>query len=343
MSLDQMLMLPPGYWPSNRAPGIVVPGAQSATSSVAKAITGTSITDTDGNPQTVTLSVDHGTLTLASTTGLSFSVGDGTADATMTFSGSLANVNTAIATITYTATAFYYGSDTLSITTNDSSGGTDSDSIAITVASQFLTDLVAWWELTADANDSHTNALHLTNNNSVTFGADGGVFSAASSRYLSRADEALLQIGAANATIAFWAKSSSKATYNMVVSKDSAIAREYLCVLHSGLGYQISDGLGGSPTTGNVSNGVWTCVVNQYDSVNDLWKIRANNGSWLTTSATGTQITGTTEFQIGARQYVGFREFFSGNIRTVAKASRLWTDDECTEYYNGGTPLGYPG
>lgn len=133
MSLDQILMLPPGYGFDNAAPRIVVPGAQSAVSNVALAITGTSLSDADGNPQTVTLTVSHGTLTLASTTGLSFAVGDGTDDSVMEFTGTIANVNTALATITYTSTTDYNGSDLLTIDTDDGAGGLDSDSIAITV------------------------------------------------------------------------------------------------------------------------------------------------------------------------------------------------------------------
>ena len=39
----------------------------------------------------------NGATTLSGTTGLAFSVGDGTADATMTFTGTVAEVNTALA------------------------------------------------------------------------------------------------------------------------------------------------------------------------------------------------------------------------------------------------------
>lgn len=116
------------------APIITVPGAQSATEDTNKSITGISIEDAKSYPQTVVLSVTNGALTLASTTGLTFTVGDGTADATMTFSGSLANVNTAIATVTYIPTANYNGSATLTISTNDGNSGTDSETVAITVA-----------------------------------------------------------------------------------------------------------------------------------------------------------------------------------------------------------------
>jgi hypothetical protein len=120
--------------PVNDAPTITVPGAQTATEDTPKNITGISIADLESNAQTVTLSVTNGTLTLASTTGLTFTVGDGTADAIMTFSGSVTNINTALATVTYNPTANYAGSATLSIATNDGASGTDSDTVAITVS-----------------------------------------------------------------------------------------------------------------------------------------------------------------------------------------------------------------
>ena len=79
-------------------------------------------------------------MTLAQTTGLTFTVGDGTSDAAMTFTGTVANVNAALARVDYLGNANYSGVDTLSISVDDQgntgSGGakTDSKSIAITVA-----------------------------------------------------------------------------------------------------------------------------------------------------------------------------------------------------------------
>ena len=87
----------------------------------------------------VTLSVSNGVLTLGGTAGLSFTTGDGNNDATLVFTGTVANINTALATLTYTPTSNYNGADTLSIVTNDlgnsGTGGarSDSDTVAITV------------------------------------------------------------------------------------------------------------------------------------------------------------------------------------------------------------------
>ena len=100
-----------------------------------------SVADVDATTLTVMLSVAHGTLTLASTAGLSFADGGGTADASMTFSGTAAAINAALgAGLTYNPAANFHGSDAISVVTTDNgqtgSGpvGTDSDSIAVGIS-----------------------------------------------------------------------------------------------------------------------------------------------------------------------------------------------------------------
>src|SRR5260370_1430594 len=80
-----------------------------------------SVSDSDsgGNPEQVTLSVNNGTLTLAQTTGLTFSVGTGTNDASMTFTGTLASINAALNGLAYNPRSNCVGGDTLTVSTND--------------------------------------------------------------------------------------------------------------------------------------------------------------------------------------------------------------------------------
>ena len=61
----------------------------------------------------ITLGVSHGVLTLSGTTGLTFSTGDGTADAAMVFTGTLTDINTALAGLSYAPTSNFNGSATL--------------------------------------------------------------------------------------------------------------------------------------------------------------------------------------------------------------------------------------
>jgi len=77
----------------NDAPTVTLPGSAVTTNEdTLVPVSGVSVADVDvdetaspGNTVQVTLSVSHGTLSLPTHTGLTFSVGDGTADGTMTF------------------------------------------------------------------------------------------------------------------------------------------------------------------------------------------------------------------------------------------------------------------
>ncbi|MFP9467318.1 Ig-like domain-containing protein [Pectobacterium brasiliense] len=100
-----------------------------------------SVSDVDigGNTMQVTLTATNGLLTLSSFSGLLFSVGSGTGDSTMTFQGSLTDINNALNGLTFTPTSGYNGSASIQMVSNDlgssGSGGaqTDTDTIAITV------------------------------------------------------------------------------------------------------------------------------------------------------------------------------------------------------------------
>ncbi|HEX8669120.1 MAG TPA: S8 family serine peptidase [Allosphingosinicella sp.] len=96
-----------------------------------------SVADDDATELTVTLQVSHGTLTLAGTIGLTFSTGDGTGDAVMTFKGSASSINTALNGLAYRGGPDYAGPDSLSIDVDDGgqtgSGGTLSDAEAVSI------------------------------------------------------------------------------------------------------------------------------------------------------------------------------------------------------------------
>jgi YVTN family beta-propeller protein len=133
----------------NEAPVNTVPAAAPINEDTALNFTGAntvSVADVDAGAGAIQiqLSVTNGTLTMTTLTGLSFTVGDGTADAAMTFTGTLAAANTALATLRYDPTANFpgaaaSGTAAFSITTNDQgnsgSGGplTDTDGTTITV------------------------------------------------------------------------------------------------------------------------------------------------------------------------------------------------------------------
>ncbi|MCC7372437.1 MAG: hypothetical protein IT306_28750 [Chloroflexi bacterium] len=125
----------------NDAPVVTVPGAQSVNEDTSLSIMGIGVADVDigSSPMRVTVSAASGAISLGSTSGLSFSTGDGTSDATMTFTGTLSNVNAALAAIQYRGNQDFNGADTITVTANDQGatgqGGPlqDSKTIAVSV------------------------------------------------------------------------------------------------------------------------------------------------------------------------------------------------------------------
>lgn len=105
------------------APVLTVPSAQSLNEDASKVFSlansnQITVSDVDSSP-TVTLTVAHGVLTLATTAGLSFTIGDGTTDATMTFSGTPAAITTALNGLLYKPAINHNGTDSLVITVAD--------------------------------------------------------------------------------------------------------------------------------------------------------------------------------------------------------------------------------
>ena len=130
----------------NDAPVNTVPGPQTTnedTTLVFSTAGGNliSIGDVDaaGNPLQVTLTATNGTISLSQLTGLSFTAGDGVGDATMTFTGTLADLNAALDGLSFLPAANFNGAASLQIVTNDQGntgvGGplSDTDNVNITV------------------------------------------------------------------------------------------------------------------------------------------------------------------------------------------------------------------
>jgi len=138
----------------NDAPVNTVPGPQatgSNTTLVFSSIDGNPISvadiDAGGSAVQVTLQGLSGTVTLAGTAGLTFTAGDGTADATMTLAGTIAAVNAALNGLSYNPAPSFSGVGGVTMTTNDQgnigAGGplTDADTVAITVGPSATVDL----------------------------------------------------------------------------------------------------------------------------------------------------------------------------------------------------------
>jgi hypothetical protein len=129
----------------NDPPVNTVPGAQTTTVGAARVFSTAngnliSISDPDAgtSPMQVQLIGTKGLVTLSQTTGLTFTVGTGIADTTMTFTGTITNINAALAGMTFNPTAL--GAGSLQIVTNDQGNGgtggplTATNTIPITIS-----------------------------------------------------------------------------------------------------------------------------------------------------------------------------------------------------------------
>ncbi|HYG80434.1 MAG TPA: DUF4214 domain-containing protein, partial [Pyrinomonadaceae bacterium] len=132
---------------ANDAPVNNVPGAQTVvrngtltfSQANAKRITVSDV-DAGGAQITVALTAQKGKLTLPSTSGLTFSTGDGTDDQYLIFKGTIADINAAMNGLQYKPNANYTGAASLKILTSDMGNSpgpalTDTDTISITVTS----------------------------------------------------------------------------------------------------------------------------------------------------------------------------------------------------------------
>ena len=111
----------------NDAPVNTVPGAQSVAEDTTLPIAGVSVADIDSSALTTTLSVAHGILNVTAGAGVT---GNGSASVTIT--GTAAQINAALAGLAYTGNLNFNGADTLTVATSDGTA-TDTDTIAITV------------------------------------------------------------------------------------------------------------------------------------------------------------------------------------------------------------------
>ena len=124
----------------NQPPENTVPGPLNAFNHTDLAIAGLSVADPDATTLTTSLHVDHGTLTLAAVDGAAVS-GSGTG--TVTLVGSVAQIDATLGAannVIYTSHYGFYGTDTLTMNSNDGGGigpggvQTDIDTVAIHVS-----------------------------------------------------------------------------------------------------------------------------------------------------------------------------------------------------------------
>jgi hypothetical protein len=224
------------------------------------------------------------------------------------------------------------------------------------------TNLIAVWCESANPwTDQHTNALTLTDNNTVGTAAGkvgtAGDFEDANSESLSRADEALLSTGDISWTEACWVKMESKSpnSNNYISSKATGgggdVIERVLLYRNAASGFEdrfriyIADFAVGvaANTFGSPSEGTWYYLQAQHDAAGDKLRIRVNDGAWDEVATGGVAPTDSAAaFYIGAYGNGGSPiVFWDGLINQFAFWKRLVTDEELDAIYNGGDGLAF--
>jgi len=224
-----------------------------------------------------------------------------------------------------------------------------------------LNALIAYWpgnEANGNALDVHTNALHLTDVNTVTSNP-GKVYALArqytrgNSEYHKRpGDDALLSAGNSDLTIATWIYFDSKPGNLSFVGKMFTVNQyEYLLryrgatdrleLVYSQDGatlFALTANTHGSPALTQ-----WIFVLFCHDSVNDMVNFQINNGAIESAGLVGGLHDGTDSFTIGA----GSAAYFDGRIgptmfwKSAPGGGGVLTAAQRTALYNGGAGLPY--
>lgn len=229
-----------------------------------------------------------------------------------------------------------------------------------------LNALIAYWpgnEANGDALDAHTNALHLTDQNTVTSNpglvyATARQYTRANSEYHMRpGDDALLSAGDVDFTIASWAYADTLAPaggFQTIAAKTNFVADTDYGLYYRGASARFRflvraggvDGTVDANTLGLPIINTWYLLVVWHDSVANTINIQANNGgvdsvAWAT-GATDTAIP----FRIGAIT-AGTAYHWDGRIgptmfwKSAAGGGGVLTAAQRTALYNGGAGLTY--
>ncbi|WP_300329058.1 DUF4347 domain-containing protein, partial [Accumulibacter sp.] len=326
----------------NDPPANAVPGAQSTNEDTVKVFSSAngnaiSITDPDDSGATfeVTLSVTNGTLTLAGTSGLAFTVGDGGADTTMSFSGTVANINTALDGLTFSPTTNFTGGATLTLATADS----------VLASLNIDANLHARYTFENSASDvapgTTQNGVLGGDANYAADGTRGRVLGLdGAGDYVSIADTSSFR-ALTQGTIASWVKFTDTGFRVIFSVTDGASNQNYLnlFVNNGKLGAQTVDGnswIFETVSTATINDGNWHHVAFTVNgSGNQLYidgtaAARTFNQGNAATSSFYASLNSVTSVTIGATYTVpgSYLSGFSGQIDDLRVYSRALTAGE---------------
>lgn len=224
-------------------------------------------------------------------------------------------------------------------------------------SSTLNTGLIAYWDMdeaSGNALDSETTgtAQDLNDNNTVTSAAGkigtSRQFTAASSEYFSRINEADLTAGDIDFTWAAWFYLDSTGAQRTIVCKSSGDQTAYQLDITSGNqvrffiysstgpAYYMATTSGFSPSTGT-----WYFAVGWHDATANTVNVCVNDGTVYSTSTTGSApISNGSSLTIGSYQSASL--FWNGRIDEVGFWKKKLSAAEITELYAGGAGKTYP-
>jgi hypothetical protein len=247
-------------------------------------------------------------------------------------------------------TKYYYKAAAVNTGGETLSDAVTANTLTLTINNYWKLDESSAGSAPVTRNDS-VGGMALTDNGTVasTTGilSNGGAFVVADNTYLSHADNAVLQMGDIDFTIAFWFNPSDlgAGTYpGLVVKDNTGGTRDYSVILNwptaSKLGFQVVTGAGAQTlaNTTVLNLGSWYFVVAWHDASADMMYLQVNNGT-AASKATGGALAApsTNVFMIGR-----LSNYFAGTIDEVGIWKRVLTSGERTALHNGGAGLTYP-
>lgn len=117
----------------NDAPTLTVPAAESVNEDATLSVIGITVADVDAGNTLVrgAVSATNGTLTLNTLTGLSFTDNTANGSNSLSFTGTIADIQNALGSLTYQGNPNYFGGDAIAITINDE-GATGGNPLGVT-------------------------------------------------------------------------------------------------------------------------------------------------------------------------------------------------------------------
>ena len=224
-------------------------------------------------------------------------------------------------------------------------------------------NLIAYWpgnEVAGNLIDAHTNALHLTDTNTVTNAAGlvyptARLYTAANSELHARAgDDALLSTGDVDFTLASWVYATYTPIGLGIAGKFGAAGSREYCTMYEQGGdrfrfYVSADGTAlvnvDANNLGAPADSTWYLVLAWHDSVANTINIQINNGTADSAAHAGGVLDGAQAFRIGRISM----SYWDGRIgptafwKSAPGGGGVLTAAQKTAYWNGGAGLQYGG